>query len=139
MRSRSISGATAADPGQCLVTVCRGCCCGDRERYPGIDHEGLVTDLEARVGPLARVRIVDCLLSCQDANIVVVSPTPRQRRNGVKPVWLARIFEVSDNDLIAQWLSTGGPGSPVPTALRSRLTAPFLSRRRGRAAQQQAG
>lgn len=72
------------------------------------------------------MRVTDCLLKCEDANVVVVSPSPRQRAAGTAPVWLARVFSNEDNTEIAQWLRAGGPGkSPVPVAFRERLTAPF--------------
>lgn len=124
--------AGSAAPARCWVTVCRGCCCGDGSRYPDVDHERLVADLRDRVRPFARLRAVGCLLSCGDANVVVVSPAPLQRRGGARPVWLGRMFTVEDNEAVARWLEAGGPGHPLSPELRERATEPFLSARRGR-------
>ncbi|WP_298514768.1 (2Fe-2S) ferredoxin domain-containing protein [uncultured Nocardioides sp.] len=117
----------AADRDRCTVTICRGCCCGDSSQYPDVDHAALAYDLRQRVEEVARVQVVDCLLKCDEANIVVVSPTASRRRAGAKPVWLARVFDTGINELIARWICAGGPGAtPAPDRLRASITRPFV-------------
>ncbi|MCW2506633.1 MAG: hypothetical protein JWO79_4917, partial [Actinomycetia bacterium] len=70
--ARSAASAGAGRGGRgCLVTVCRGCCCGTERKHPGIDHDGLLAAL-AEVGA---VRVSDCLDVCEDSNVVVVQPS----------------------------------------------------------------
>lgn len=115
-----------ADRDHCVVTVCRGCCCGDPHQYPGIDHDASVTDLRRRVAGHARVRLSDCLLRCAQANVVVVSPSQVGRAKGASPVWLGRVFDHDQNTLIGTWVADGGPGrAPLPADLTSHLTQPF--------------
>lgn len=115
-----------ADRDRCVVTVCRACCCGDPLQYPGIDHDALVTDLRLRVAGRARMRISDCLLKCEQANVVVVSPSRAGRIRGGSPVWLGRILDHGQNNVIAAWIADGGPGcAPLPADLASHLTQPF--------------
>ncbi|MFY1632080.1 hypothetical protein ACN27F_02145 [Solwaraspora sp. WMMB335] len=60
----------------CLVTVCRGCCCGTSRKHPDVDHDGQLRALRASG---ARVRVVDCLNTCERSNVVVVQPVPAAR------------------------------------------------------------
>lgn len=72
------------------------------------------------------MRRSDCLLRCEQANVVVVSPSRDGRANGASPVWLGRIFDRGQNALIAAWIADGGPGrAPLPGELTSHLTQPF--------------
>lgn len=115
-----------ADRDHCVVTVCRGCCCGDPHQHPGIDHDALVTDLRQRVAGRAHLRLSDCLLRCEQANVVVVSPSRDGRANGASPVWLGRVLDHDQNILISAWIADGGPGrAPLPANLTSHLTQPF--------------
>ncbi|MFD7875351.1 (2Fe-2S) ferredoxin domain-containing protein, partial [Streptomyces sp. NPDC059766] len=58
---------------RCTVTVCRGCCCGTG-KIPGVDHTGQLATLKSGLGALARVRAVNCLDACEQANVIVVQP-----------------------------------------------------------------
>ncbi|MFT4263662.1 MAG: (2Fe-2S) ferredoxin domain-containing protein [Nocardioides sp.] len=116
----------AADTATCVVSVCRGCCCGNAELRPGIDHDALLTDLGKRLGADGKVRVTGCLWVCGDANVVVVSPRPEARRTGARPVWLAQVDHPDVSALIAAWVAAGGPGlAPMPRALRPHLSRPF--------------
>ena len=119
------SGARATDD-RGAVTVCRGCCCGDPNRHPDIDHDRLLRHLRERLEPATRVRISDCLLVCGDSNVLVVSPSPAARRAGARPVWLARILSEALQDCVADWIGRGGPGAvPLPQELLAHVSAPF--------------
>lgn len=119
----------AAGRDHCVVTVCRGCCCGDPKQYPEVDHAGLLADLSRRTPAGTTVRVTDCLLRCEDANVVVVSPSKAARLVGASPIWLARILRHAQNEQIAGWIAAGGPGTaPMPPALTDHLTAPFRGR-----------
>jgi hypothetical protein len=124
--AKALTAAPAAIGNQCRITVCRGCCCGDRDKHPDVDHDELLADLQWRVDGVASVRVVDCLLVCGDSNVVVVSPRPEQRRQGTGPVWLGRILSGELNTLIGRWVHAGGPGAaPIPVGLRPNRTLPF--------------
>jgi hypothetical protein len=100
------------------VTVCRGCCCGT-EKHPHTDHAGQVHRL-ARSG--ARVRVSDCLGVCEHSNVVVMQPSPAERRRGGRPVWLAGILDDDVTHSVAAWAADGGPGSvPPPENLRPHI------------------
>jgi hypothetical protein len=117
------SGATGE---RSAVTVCRGCCCGDPERHPDIDHDRLLRHLRERLEPTTRVRTSDCLLVCGNSNVLVVSPSPSARRAGARPLWLARILSEALQDCVADWIGRGGPGAaPLPRELLPHVSAPF--------------
>lgn len=102
----------------CLVTVCRDCCCGSRRKHPGVDHDGHVEQLRAALPHPHRVRVSECLDTCDCSNVVVVHPTPAARRAGARPVWFG--FVVDDDVVgdIARWVHDGGPGvAPLSDAL----------------------
>lgn len=123
----------AAHPDRCLITVCRGCCCGNPHVQPDVDHDHLVADLTAKTDGMALLRVTGCLLACDSANVVVVSPTPRARRLGAQPQWLAGVLHPAINTAIANWISGGGPGlAPIPTSLDHRICSDPLSRGRVR-------
>ncbi|MER7161126.1 (2Fe-2S) ferredoxin domain-containing protein, partial [Streptomyces lydicus] len=72
--------ATAEAP--CRVTVCRGCCCGDAAKIPGVDHTGQIPRLRAALDGAAPVRASECLDVCDQANVVVVQPSAAGRAAG---------------------------------------------------------
>jgi hypothetical protein len=114
----------AAAVDQCRVTVCRGCCCGDPDVNPGVDHDALLRDLITRLRGTAEVRVSDCLLLCEEADVVVVSPSAAQRRTGARATWFSSVLDVAVNTLIVEWVRTGGPGRALTPGLRSHVTSP---------------
>ncbi len=94
-----------------MLTVCRGCCCGRTEKHPEVDHRAQL-DALTRTG--ARVRVVDCLDSCERSNVVVVSPSPAGRAVGARPVWLGGVLAPDTTAELAQWVAAGGPGVSEP-------------------------
>ncbi|WP_371496136.1 (2Fe-2S) ferredoxin domain-containing protein [Kitasatospora sp. NBC_00374] len=111
---RSPRKESAAPAAPVTVTVCRGCCCGDAAKYPGVDHRGQLDKLNAGIGAAGKVRVVDCLDVCDHANVVVVSPSAEGRRAGGRPVWLGWVFQDDMLDDITAWVRDGGPGVVEP-------------------------
>ncbi|GAA2609639.1 (2Fe-2S) ferredoxin domain-containing protein [Streptomyces tubercidicus] len=112
----------------CRVTVCRGCCCGDASKIPGVDHRAQIPTLRAALGGTAQVRASECLDVCDQANVVVVQPSAAGRKAGGRPVWLGL---VNDDDAladIAAWIRAGGPGLAEPPGVLD-LYAFTVSRR----------
>lgn len=103
------------------LVVCRGCCCGNEEKNPGVDHAGHLLRLQrfAQSHPaIALVRTTECLGPCAHANVVVIRPSAAGRRNGGRPVWLGLVLDHAALDLLELWVSAGGPGlAPLPDAL----------------------
>lgn len=124
INKRAGRAATAAP---CRVTVCRGCCCGDAAKIPGVDHAGQIRRLRATL-PGVAVRASECLDVCDQANVVVVQPSAAGRAAGGRPVWLGL---VNDDDAladIAAWIRAGGPGLAEPPGVLD-LYAITVSRR----------
>ncbi|MEU8520822.1 (2Fe-2S) ferredoxin domain-containing protein [Streptomyces sp. NBC_01216] len=101
----------------CSLVVCRGCCCGDARKNPGIDHAGQLARLRraaADSGGLLALRVSDCLGPCAQANVVVVQPSTEGRRRGGRAAWIG--FTVDDDcvDDILAWTAAGGPGVAEP-------------------------
>ncbi|MGV9882827.1 (2Fe-2S) ferredoxin domain-containing protein [Streptomyces sp. NPDC003006] len=111
-------GAAARRP--CTLVVCRGCCCGDARKNPGIDHdwqlERLRSAAAASRGRFA-VRTSDCLGPCGQANIVVVQPSNEGRRRGGRAAWVGFVTDDESLEGILAWAQAGGPGlaEPSPT------------------------
>ncbi|WP_037606386.1 hypothetical protein [Streptacidiphilus rugosus] len=104
-----------ATPDRATVTVCRGCCCGTDAKVPRLDHAEQLAALRAGAAAHGgRVRVVDCLDACEQANVVVVSPSPAGRAAGGRPVWLGMVNDPGGADDIAAWLADGGPGLAEP-------------------------
>jgi len=99
---------------RCIVTVCRGCCCGRPEKNPLVDHAGLLDRLRAGLGESARVRVSDCLDVCERSNVIVVGPSARGRERGGRPVWLGLVGDPDAIDDITTWVKAGGPGIAEP-------------------------
>ncbi|MFH8475897.1 (2Fe-2S) ferredoxin domain-containing protein [Streptomyces sp. NPDC018000] len=101
-----------AEP-RCTVTVCRGCCCGTA-KIPGVDHTAQLAALKTGLGPVARVRAVNCLDACEQANVIVVQPSTAGRAAGGRPVWLGLVNDPDATADIAAWVRAGGPGLAEP-------------------------
>ena len=115
-----------ADPDpRSRVRVCRDCCCGTVRKHPGVDHDGLLDRLRARVAGAGAVSVSACLLACERSDVVVVSPAPAARRVGARPVWLAEVLDAAAVDAVAAWVRAGGPGlAAVPAGLDAHLMEP---------------
>lgn len=105
---------TAQAAPRCTVTVCRGCCCGTA-KIPGVDHAAqlatLKATLKAALGPRAQVRAVNCLDACEQANVIVVQPSPAA---GGRPVWLGLVNDPDATADIVAWVRAGGLGLAEP-------------------------
>ncbi|WP_030452453.1 hypothetical protein [Herbidospora cretacea] len=96
------------------VTVCRDCCCGSARKVPHLDHDEQIRLL----GEVAEVRVTECLDVCDQANVIVVQPTPEGRAAGGRPVWLAFVNDGHATADVAEWIRAGGPGlAPMPPIL----------------------
>ncbi|MFI1075033.1 (2Fe-2S) ferredoxin domain-containing protein [Streptomyces puniciscabiei] len=98
---------------RCTVTVCRGCCCGTA-KVPGVDHIAQLGTLKAELASIAQVRAVGCLDACEQANVIVVQPSPAGRAAGGRPVWLGLVNDPDATADIAAWVRDGGPGLAEP-------------------------
>ncbi|TJZ43523.1 (2Fe-2S) ferredoxin domain-containing protein [Streptomyces piniterrae] len=121
------SGRPAAET-PCRVTVCRGCCCGDGAKIPGVDHAGQIPRLRAALDGAAPVRASECLDVCDQANVVVVQPSAAGRAAGGRPVWLGLVNDDEALADIAAWIRAGGPGIAEPPGVLD-LYAMTVSRR----------
>jgi (2Fe-2S) ferredoxin len=66
---------------------------------------------------LTAVRTSECLGPCEQADVVVVRPSPDGRRHGGRPVWFGLVDEYSAERLL-EWVAAGGPGlAPIPDLL----------------------
>ncbi|MFF3444931.1 (2Fe-2S) ferredoxin domain-containing protein [Streptosporangium sp. NPDC002721] len=96
------------------LTVCRDCCCGSTRKVPALDHDEQLR----RPSEIAEVRVSDCLDVCEQANVVVVRPSPAGRAAGGRPVWLGLVNQPDAVEDIAAWIRAGGPGlAPIPDIL----------------------
>ena len=87
------------------VWVCRGCCCGTKNKHPGVDHRAL--ERTARAGAAAagaRYEVTDCLGPCGQGNIVVV-------RSGGTTRWFRRMNDLAST--VALMASMGRDGVPA--------------------------
>lgn len=116
---------------RCTITVCRGCCCGT-DKIPGVDHAGQLTALKAELGKIAQVRAVNCLDACEQANVIVVQPSPAGRDAGGRPVWLGLVNDPDATADIVSWVRSGGPGITDPPGILDLYT--FTPSRRVRRA-----
>ncbi|MFC4507328.1 MULTISPECIES: (2Fe-2S) ferredoxin domain-containing protein [Streptomyces] len=103
----------------CTLVVCRGCCCGDPGKHPGYDHEAQLTRLRTAAADsdgAFRIRTTDCLGPCDQANVIVVQPSPTGRRAGARPTWIGFATDDDCTDEILTWAASGGPGVTAPPA-----------------------
>ncbi|MFG3021560.1 (2Fe-2S) ferredoxin domain-containing protein [Streptomyces sp. NPDC048254] len=98
---------------RCTVTVCRGCCCGTA-KVPGVDHAAQLAALKAELTGVAQIRVVNCLDACEQADVIVVQPSPTGRAAGGRPVWLGLVNDPDATADIATWVRAGGPGLSEP-------------------------
>jgi (2Fe-2S) ferredoxin len=121
-----IDEQTRSDAG-CMVTVCRDCCCGSPAKHPGVDHDGQLQQLRAALPAPHRVRTSLCLDVCEQANVIVVQPSPEARRAGARPAWFGLIGDPAVVDDITAWVRDGGPGvAAIPAILQlSLIPAPI--------------
>lgn len=112
MSRRKVQAADRAAP-RCTVTVCRGCCCGTA-KIPGVDHAAQLGTLKAELGSVAQIRGVNCLDACEQANVIVVQPSPAGRAAGGRPVWLGLVNDPEATGDIVTWVQAGGPGLAEP-------------------------
>ncbi|MCC3772507.1 (2Fe-2S) ferredoxin domain-containing protein, partial [Streptomyces sp. UNOC14_S4] len=124
--------ARRAAPATCRITVCRGCCCGDPRKVPGVDHAGQISRLRAALDGAAQVRASDCLDVCEQANVMVVQPSPAGRAAGGRPVWLGLVNDDGALADMAAWVRAGGPGLADPPGVLD-LYEFGVSRRVGKA------
>ncbi|MGV9270300.1 (2Fe-2S) ferredoxin domain-containing protein [Kitasatospora sp. NPDC003701] len=110
-------GGTKGAAAPVTVTVCRGCCCGTREKHPDVDHAGQYERLREAVGTAGKVRAVKCLDACAHSNVVVVGPSSEGRAAGGRPVWLGWVLADDMVEEIAEWVHAGGPGVAEPPGL----------------------
>ncbi|ROO60491.1 hypothetical protein EDC02_2376 [Micromonospora sp. Llam0] len=117
---------TTTGPVGCTVTVCRDCCCGNPSKRPAVDHDGQLRRLREALTGRHRVRTSQCLDVCDQANVIVVHPTPATRRAGARPVWFGLVDAPAIDDDLIGWVLDGGPGvAPLPPILElSVVTAP---------------
>ncbi len=101
--------------GSCTLVVCRGCCCGNARKHPGPDHAGQVTRLRAAAAEHGfRVRTTDCLGPCDQANVIVVTPSPAGRRAGGQAAWIGFATDEDSTEDVVRWTAAGGPGLAEP-------------------------
>ncbi|MGW8395157.1 (2Fe-2S) ferredoxin domain-containing protein [Streptomyces lydicus] len=103
----------------CTLVVCRGCCCGNPRKHPGIDHQWQLERLLAAAagsGGRLAVRTSDCLGPCGQANIVVIQPSSDGRRRGGRSTWIGWAMDDDCTDDILAWVAAGGPGVAEPPA-----------------------
>ncbi|WP_156722020.1 (2Fe-2S) ferredoxin domain-containing protein [Streptomyces apocyni] len=112
----------------CTLVVCRGCCCGDRRKLPGTDHQWQLDRLRAAAadsGGRIALRTTDCLGPCEYANVVVVQPSADGRRRGGRATWIGLALDDSCTDEIIEWAVAGGPGiAEPPPALALQFVRP---------------
>jgi hypothetical protein len=113
---------TLRSPGRpCLLTVCRGCCCGS----PGLGSSTVAAAQLARLHAAAaapsvgfEVRTSDCLGPCDYADVVVVQPSTAGRLRGGRAVWIGWSGAQGCTDDLLTWAAAGGPGiAPPPHTL----------------------
>ncbi|MEV8019111.1 (2Fe-2S) ferredoxin domain-containing protein [Streptomyces sp. NPDC086554] len=110
-------GSAAARP--CTLVVCRGCCCGNARKNPGVDHDWQLARLRAAAADSAgrfAVRTSECLGPCGQANIIVVQPSAAGRRKGGRAAWVGFAVDDASLDEIIAWAEAGGPGLAQPSA-----------------------
>jgi len=114
-----------------VVLLCRGCCCGTRERHPKVDHETQERRLEtaADAQPGVALRVVECLDECDRSNVAVL------RRTGVpvreRDTWLGGLLTDRATAALVAWIAEGGVG-PLPDALSGLRFRHVPPRRRAR-------
>jgi len=114
-----------------VVLLCRGCCCGTRDKHPQVDHDQQEQVLEAAADahPGLELRVVDCLDECDRSNVAVLrrpSAPPRER-----DTWLGGFLTERATAALVMWAEAGGDG-PLPDALAGLRFRHLPRRRRAR-------
>lgn len=89
------------------VSVCHGCCCA---KTADGERDGAAVQRARRMRRHVEVTVADCLGPCTEKDVLVVRPSPRGRRAGGRPTWLARSGDDATVDLVLAWIRAGGPG-----------------------------
>jgi len=99
-----------------VVLLCRGCCCGTRERHPKVDHDTQERALEtaADAHPGVALRVVECLDECDRSNVAVLRRTGAPARE--RDTWLGGLLTDRATAALEAWIAEGGDG-PLPDAL----------------------
>ncbi len=114
---------------ECLITCCRGCCCGKEDP---IEAELLLERLRDAL-PGVVVRTSDCLGPCERKDVIVVTPSSKQRKRGARSCWIGWASTDGPIDEIADWVRNGGPGeASMPARLGIHSFRP--NRRKGKRA-----
>ncbi|WP_375425446.1 (2Fe-2S) ferredoxin domain-containing protein [uncultured Friedmanniella sp.] len=100
------------------LTICRGCCCGTKKARPDVDHAAQLARLSELTDEHGLAwRQSECLGPCEEANVVVVHPSPQARAAGARPVWFG-LVDSTQLEILSSWLTAGGPGmAPLPDQL----------------------
>jgi cobaltochelatase CobN len=100
------------------VLVCNGCCCGHTEKgkppLPKARIEAAWKDQS--LGRAVRLRFVDCLGPCSEANVAVV-------KTATETIWLAALASDQEYEELAAWAKQSalqGTLSPLPASLLGR-------------------
>ena len=123
--------STVHSPGRpCLLTVCRGCCCGIPGKGGGTTAREQLERLRAAAsgavpGGGFEIRTSDCLGPCGHADVVVVHPSTAGRLRGGRPVWIGWSSNPGCADDLITWAAAGGPGlAPPPPTLELHVFRP---------------
>src|SRR5690242_1977850 len=100
------------------VLVCRGCCCGNPEKHPQVDHDGQRDRVAnaLRAEPSARLATTECLGPCERSNVMVV-------RSGSVRRWFGDLLADADIEALIGWVLAGAPPT-VPVRLAARQFDP---------------
>ena len=114
-----------------VVLLCRGCCCGTRNKHPKVDHDSQERVLIEAAGtqPGLDLRVVDCLDECDRSNVAVLRRpgAPTRERN----TWLGGLLDERATTALAEWIAEGGVG-PLPDAVSGLRFRHVPPRRRAR-------
>ena len=114
-----------------VVLLCRGCCCGTRDKHPNVDHDRqervLIEAADAQ--PAVELRVVDCLDECDRSNVAVLRRPGAPARE--RDTWLGGLLTERATTALARWIAEGGFG-PLPDAVSGLRFRHLPPRRRAR-------
>ena len=114
-----------------VVLLCRGCCCGTRDKHPKVDHdsqERVLTEAAA-TQPGLDLRVVDCLDECDRSNVAVLRRPGAPARE--RDTWLGGVLSERATTALTGCIAEGGAG-PLPAALSGLRFRHVPPRRRAR-------
>ena len=114
-----------------VLLLCRGCCCGTRDKHPQVDHdsqERVLTDA-IDTQPGMEMRVVDCLDECDRSNVAVLRRPGAPARE--RDTWLGGLLTERATTAFAGWIAEGGFG-PLPDAVSGLRFRHVPPRRRAR-------